>query len=337
MALGLFDYIHSWVDWGLACSKMVQNREIGWVTKNRKTGAIMREKQPLAKKIRLLLLFNPLTEWIDGTKALRYWLHHESLEEGDEMRKPETKKNIRPFVEFFEIDMSQFEPSDIDAYPNFQEFFIRKHKAGARPIAEPDNPSVAVVAADCRLVVYPTISQATALWIKGRHFTIANLIADPTGETARTWDGGAIASFRLSPQDYHRYHAPVNGKVKWWKEIDGQYYGVDPLCVGSDVDILTENARCAVCFESEQFGDVLFVAIGATDVGTVQLNEYVKTVGHQVKKGDEVGLFEFGGSSIVVAFERGRIEFDEDLVKVSEQRMEMDVEVGMSLGRWVKQ
>lgn len=49
----------------------------------------------------------------------------------------------------------------------------------------------------------------------------------------------------------------------------GEYYGVDPIAIRSDIDILTNNARCAVCIESEEFGQVLFVAIGASEVGTV--------------------------------------------------------------------
>lgn len=79
-----------------------------------------------------------------------------------------------------------------------------------------------------------------------------------------------MASFRLSPQDYHRYHSPVEGKVKWYKQIPGDYFQVDPVALQSSVNILTENARCCVCIETEDFGLVLFVAIGATDVGTVE-------------------------------------------------------------------
>ena len=78
---------------------------------------------------------------------------------------------------------------------------------------------------------------------------------------------------------------------------------------------------------------VLFVAIGAREVGTVKIHEQYQTPGANVGKGDELGFFEFGGSSIVVAFEKGRIVFDQDLVVHSESAVEVDVEVGMSLGR----
>jgi phosphatidylserine decarboxylase len=175
---------------------------------------------------------------------------------------------IKSFVDFYHINMEDFHPSQLNEYATFKDFFVRQHAAGSRPIYAESDPTKAVVVADCRIVVYPSVSQAQALWIKGKHFTISNLILD--SERARVWSDGAIASFRLSPQDYHRYHSPVAGRVSWFKQISGDYYQVDPVCLGSNVDILTQNARCCIGIETKEFGMVLFVAIGATDVGTVE-------------------------------------------------------------------
>ena len=105
---------------------------------------------------------------------------------------------------------------------------------------------------------------------------------------------------------------------------------------------MAENARSAFCISTKDFGDVLFVAIGASEVGTVRLSERITSISPgsynsgapvTIEKGEEVGLFEFGGSSIIVAFEPGRIQFDQDLKDASSQLIEMDVEVGMRLGR----
>jgi phosphatidylserine decarboxylase len=175
---------------------------------------------------------------------------------------------IKAFVDFYHINMEEFEPSDINAYPTFEDFFIRHHAPGSRPIFAENDPSKAVVVADSRVVVYPSVSETQALWIKGKNFTIENLILD--AERAKAWSDGAVASFRLSPQDYHRYHSPCTGRVTWFKPIGGDYYQVDPLCVTSKVDILTRNARCCLEIETREFGKVLFVAIGATNVGTVE-------------------------------------------------------------------
>lgn len=164
--------------------------------------------------------------------------------------------------------MDDFDPSDISQYGTFEDFFIRKHRAGARPIHQQNNHSEACVVADCRVVVYPTVTATKALWIKDKHFTIGSLVEDD--KVAEPWHDGAVASFRLRPQDYHRFHSPVTGTVKWYKRIPGDYFQVDPVCLQSSVDILTRNARCCVCIESKEFGQVLFVAIGATDVGDVE-------------------------------------------------------------------
>ena len=227
--------------------------------------------------------------------------------------------------------MDDFTPSDIEKYDTFEDFFVRQHRTGSRPIFERNDPAKAVVGADSRLVVYPTVAETKELWIKGRNFTIANLIQDQV--MAKPWHNGAIASFRLSPQDYHRYHSPVAGTIEWYNQIPGEYYQVDPLCLRSDVDILTSNARCALVIDSKEFGKVLFVAIGATNVGTVEIHPHFRQAGTRIEKGDEVGLFQFGGSSIIVAFEHVRIQFDEDLLSVSRHLVMMDVEVGMSLGQ----
>ncbi|KAK5441457.1 hypothetical protein LTS15_011223 [Exophiala xenobiotica] len=332
--MALTDYIHQVLDYCLSTVKLVQNRQIGWRTVNRKNGQPGREQQPIYKKLKLLILFSRFVEWVDTTKAMRLWIHEKSIKEGKEEATSTSASRIKPFVDFYNINMDDFEPSDISKYSTFEDFFVRKHKPGRRPIFEQDDPTKAVVVADCRLVVYPTVKETQELWIKGHNFTIANLIKD--SERAKFWNDGAIASFRLSPQDYHRYHSPVAGTVSWYKSIPGDYYQVDPVCLQSDVDILTENARCCVVLDTKEFGKVLYVAIGATNVGTVEINEKCQKEGSRVEKGEEVGLFQFGGSSIIVAFENGRIQFDADLLEVSRQQIMMDVEVGMSLGKATK-
>lgn len=282
----LFEYIHQLFNTGLRYLKLIEDRQVGWLAVDRKTGTFKREQQPLYKKFKLLLLFNPVTEWIDRTHLLRLWTHEKNIHAGEcihlgrihdqyldgstahQEAKPRSHAQIKSFIDFYHINMSTFSPSDPEEYTTFEDFFVRKLAPNARPIFAPDDPSRAVAVADSRAVVYPTVERTRALWVKGTDFTIQNLVADD--ERARPWDNGAVASFRLSPQDYHRYHSPVKGTVKWYKHIPGDYLQVDPVALHSSVNILTENARSCVCIESEEFGEVLFVAIGATDVGTVE-------------------------------------------------------------------
>jgi phosphatidylserine decarboxylase len=190
------------------------------------------------------------------------------MEEGQQEGKRSSAKAIRKFIQFYNIDMNEFDPSDINAYPTFEDFFVRKHRNGSRPICEENNEKIAICVADSRVVTYESVPQAKKLWIKGSDFSITNLVMDT--QLGSQFTDGAIASFRLSPQDYHRYHSPVTGIVKQFRSIPGDYYQVDPVAITSKVDILTRNARDYIVIDSKEFGLVLFVAIGATDVGSVR-------------------------------------------------------------------
>jgi len=299
------DILYAVVDWALKWCHLAQNTEYGWTSLDRKTGRVMREQQPLLKKLKLLVLFNPIMEWIDTFHVVRVHAHKKAINKGEEEGQSLSKRQIRPFIETYGIDMNDFEPSDPDEYANFKDLFIRHHKPGSRPIHEPGDLSNAVVVADSRVVVYDSVAETKKLWIKGNNFSIHNLVMD--SQLGAKFADAAVASFRLSPQDYHRYHSPVTGTVKLFRNY--------------------------VMIETEKFGEVLFVAIGANEVGTVLFHEKWQKPGSKIKKGDELGIFQFGGSSIIVVFEKGRIEFDKDLVDLSRHQIQVSVEVGMSLGQ----
>lgn len=233
------------------------------------TGRQIREQQSLLKKLKLLFLFNPLTDWLDTTHVMRLLLHKRAIQKGKTEGQPASKKEIKSFIDMYHINMDEFEPADPDAYPTFEAFFVRPHKPGTRPIHARDDPSSAVVPSDSRVVVYETLQESKKIWIKGLDFSITSLVMDNI-LGAKFADGAAVASFRLSPQDYHRYHSPVTGRVKIFRSMPGDYYDVDPIAIRSGVDILTRNARDYLVIETEEFGDVLFVAIGASAVGTVK-------------------------------------------------------------------
>ncbi|PHH88436.1 hypothetical protein CDD83_7535 [Cordyceps sp. RAO-2017] len=262
---------------------------------------------------------------------MRLHLHDKSQAEGRAEGTVGSKRRIRAFVDAYDIDMGDFEPSDMDQYQTFEAFFARRHRAGSRPIAEQSSGGRAVVVADSRLVVYGSLAEAKAVWIKGHDFSIASLVMDVA--LGDRFACAAVASFRLSPQDCHRYHSPVRGRVRLFRSLPGDYSQVDLAALQSEVDVLTRNRRELVLIDTEDFGDVLFVAIGATNVGSVQIHEPWRRPGGWIDKGEELGLFQFGASSsIMLAFEPGRITFDDDLLDLSKQKIQTFVEAGMSLG-----
>lgn len=111
--------------------------------------------------------------------------------------------------------------------PSTHKDIYRKLKPSARPVETPDDPNRLVSGADCRLMAFETTSEATRLWIKGREFTVARLLGDAYKDQAERYVGGALVIFRLAPQDYHRFHSPVDGIIGPMSYIAGEYYTVN--------------------------------------------------------------------------------------------------------------
>lgn len=102
-----------------------------------------------------------------------------------------------------------------------------KLKPSARPLESPDDPRRLVSGADCRMMAFETVNEATRLWIKGREFSISRLLGDAYKDEIDKYIGGAVAIFRLAPQDYHRFHSPVDGTIGKMTYISGEYYTVN--------------------------------------------------------------------------------------------------------------
>ncbi len=328
-------FVKLFIAWVVYWYNNIRTGHVGHQCLIRSTGRVIREQMPLKKRLRLLLLFSPECEWIDRVYIFRQYLHHEADVSGKYENSPGSKKDIAGFIRQYGIDMSEFEPSDPDNYQCFNDFFTRAHKPGSRPLAEPGNDSVTVSAADSRLVVFDTVKLTKTFWIKGRNFSVTTLMGgDETAEErAQRWNGGSVTVYRLSPQDYHRYHSPVAGRVTWIRHIPGNYYGVDPVAVRSGISVLDTNARTIVVISTHDYGDVLFVAIGAEEVGSVKID---LKEGQELKRGDEVGQFAFGGSSIVICYEKGRVNWDDDLREASLLGYMVDIKVNERIGKLVK-
>jgi len=82
------------------------------------------------------LIFNPWSEWFDRTKVYRLYLHQRTIKAEEENESTQSQKRIADFVQFFQINKDEFDPPNISDYPNFQEFFIRKHAPNSRPISD---------------------------------------------------------------------------------------------------------------------------------------------------------------------------------------------------------
>lgn len=132
----------------------------------------------------------------------------------------------------------------------FNQFFYRKLKPTARPINCLDDPYRLVSAADCRLMTFETVNEATRLWIKGREFTILRLSDEAYKAEAERYVGGTLAISRLAPQDYYRFHSPVEGHIGLTTYISGEILyrtialdGVHHLRAPSSSFLLVSNCK----------------------------------------------------------------------------------------------
>lgn len=243
---------------------------------------------------------------------------------GYKMNKPESALRVLPFISKYEIDADEFAKSPFD-YKTFNEFFYRALKPEARPIAPGEN--VAVFPADARHLAFPDIQAAAGFYVKGAKFSFAELLGDDTA--AEKFAGGAMVISRLCPVDYHRFHFPVGGVPGDSRLIDGWLYSVSPVALRRRLRYLIENKRVVTLLESPQFGTVGMIEVGATNVGSIR-QSFVP--GRPVQKGDEKGLFAFGGSCVITIFQKGRIRFDDDVVAQSKEHLETYAKIGDRLG-----
>ncbi|ANB14282.1 phosphatidylserine decarboxylase 2 [Sugiyamaella lignohabitans] len=298
------------------------------LVQDRVTGFIMEEKMSVYVRVGIRLLYKGLSSSRMETKRIRSLLRSLSIKQGVKFDSPSSVSSIVPFIKFHNLDMSEsLEP--VENFKTFNEFFYRKLKPGVRTLDSPNSDHVAVSPADCRATVFPTVSKAQEVWIKGRPFSVSRLLGDQYPEYVDRFTEGALAIFRLAPQDYHRFHSPVTGILGEPKLIAGEYYTVNPMAIRSALDVFGENVRVLVPIQSEEFGSVMVIAVGAMMVGSTVITA---KPGEKINRMDELGYFQFGGSTLVVLFEPGAIVFDRDLEENSFQPLETLVTVGMSVG-----
>lgn len=263
--------------------------------------------------------------WAYGTPAGRVAMHLVAKRPifskfyGWRMSRPSSRALIAPFVRDYGIATGDFlEPEG--GHPDFNSFFTRPLRPGARPV-DPD-PARAILPADGRHRVVAPLSADTALEAKNLWFDLAALLGGAA--EAGKFAGGAALVSRLAPVDYHRFHFPVAGVPSAPRLLKGPLFSVSPVALAVRPGILWENQRVVTLIDSDQFGPVAMVEIGATCVGSV-----IQTFrpGRAVKRGAEKGLFRFGGSCVVVLMPPGFTP-DEDLATASRDGWETLARVG---------
>ncbi len=283
---------------------------------DRQSGEIKTEKVA-GEKWLVWLYNNPIGELSLHTLVKRKFI---TSWYGGMMDSPSSVDNIDPFVKDYDVDLSIAQKQE---FSSFNDFFTRKLKLEFRPVNNDSN--VIVSPADGKVLAYKNISKQDFI-VKGYRFNVREFLNDE--DLAKKYENGSLMLFRLCPIDYHRFHFPVSGNISYRTAVDGDYYSVNPIAIKKIVEVFCENKREYVTISTLEFGDVIMAEIGATMVGSI-----VQTYqGEMAVKGEEKGYFKFGGSSVVLLFENGRVRIDDDLLINTEKGLETSILMGEKIG-----
>lgn len=241
---------------------------------------------------------------------------------GKVMDKPSSKKRIEPFVKSLNIDMTEAQ-KNIDEFESFNDFFYRKLKPGVRTI---ENGLVSP--GDGKILAFENISEINTFFVKGKKFTLKEFLQND--ELSEEHANSSMVILRLAPNDYHRYHFPYDGIPTQPEKIDGVYYSVSPISLNKKfTEVFSQNKKEICKLRTTDRGEILIIPVGATMVGSLNSTFESDSL---VKKGEEMGYFAFGGSSVVLLFNSNSFELDTDLIENTKNKLETYVKMGEKIG-----
>ena len=231
-----------------------------------------------------------------------------------------SKGRIKSFIRKNNIKVSEFEERK---YKSYNDFFTRKIKPGMRVI---DMVTTHLISpCDSKLSVYK-IEEGSIFFIKGSAYQLCDLLDG--NEIYKNYNNGYCMIFRLAVDNYHRYCYIDDGTKGDNTFIKGEFHTVQPIAL-ERYNIYKRNSREYTVLCTENFGDIVQIEVGAMMVGRIvnHHNEY------SYKRGEEKGMFEFGGSTVVLLVKANTIKVDENIIANSEKGCETAVKYGQRVGQ----
>ncbi|MGU5723098.1 phophatidylserine decarboxylase associated domain-containing protein [Aeromonas caviae] len=227
-----------------------------------------------------------------------------------------------PTPERFEGIFHTAPGEEYEGFASWDDFFTRRFCPGVRSVTAPDDDSVIANACESApLQVVTGVRRQDAFWLKGQPYSLDNLLDfDPR---AAAFEGGTLYQAFLSALSYHRWHSPVSGTVRSVKVVNGSYYlanrhqgfdspaGPDPSAPNQSQPFLTAVATRALIFieaDNPKIGLMCVVPVGMAEVSSC---EVTVQPGQRIAKGEQLGMFHFGGSTHCLLFRPGvELAFD---------------------------
>lgn len=236
---------------------------------------------------------------------------------GAYMNSPLSAPRARRTARAWQVDPAQYEG---DILRTYNAFFTRKRLGSFTP-ADAD---ALLSPADSRLTIVP-LREGTAFPVKQAPYTVSELLGNKT--EAKRFENGYAFVFRLSVEDYHRYAYPDDGQETAHWFLPGTLHTVNPIAL-EKLPVFHRNCREVTLLDCKRFGRLAFIEVGAMLVGRI-VNRHKGVFA----RGEEKGYFEFGGSTVVLLIEPGRVLPDETLLQNSLAGEETYVRLGQTVGR----
>ena len=272
-------------------------------------------------------------KWMDlfyggslGRRITQRFLCRRSLSQlyGLLQRHAGSRRQIPHFVRQHGIDLQEAVVPR-GGFASFNDFFIRRLKPGARPVSADARDFISP--ADSRLQVF-AVTQDFSLQVKGLRIRLPALLGREVMDDR--FEGGLCLSFRLAPCDYHRFGYVARGVQGRVHTVGSRFHSVSPLALRHKPDILTTNVRQWCLVQTDLWGTLIQVEVGAMMVGSIVQH---KPGGGPCRRGEEKGYFQFGGSTVLILVGPGRLRVDDDILEHSARGIETLVRYGETVGR----
>ncbi|MCP5467787.1 MAG: phosphatidylserine decarboxylase [Deltaproteobacteria bacterium] len=238
---------------------------------------------------------------------------------------------IRFFNWLYRVNVNDAAKADFSDYRHFNAWFTRHLRPELRPIASEDHSICSPV--DGRIIQIGDIQEGQLFPVKGQKLALNELLAG-SEEASLPFKQGQYAILYLSPQDYHRFHMPISGKLLKTVYVPGSLYSVSPLTARVIPKIFSRNER-AICYFSTGLGTMAMILVGAVGVASIQLmwQEVLKPYSRgkvktweytdkqiEIMQGKEVGYFNMG-STVILLFPSKKLKWEKHLKPGSKIRM----------------
>lgn len=275
-------------------------------------------------------------------KILRYAdrLARRYLKDLSELTPQKRHKIIKKFAKHNKIPITpgRWEKPLAD-YLSRDAFFSRKYHPDHpnHPVkvfhASQNDPKAFCSPCECKIVAYASVQESTEFWIKHKKFQLANV---GLGVHWRRYEQHPMCIFRLAMYDYHRYHAPVSGKIVESRAIETSKvtHTVQPVAwKNKRLNLLNDNKRHLLTIRTKDGHHVALVIVGAPAVMSIQFNQRIK-VGAKVTRGEDLGSFHFGGSTVAMFCDTDTLHFDPRILKKSRAGAELQLKCGQKIARF---